>query len=253
MSKIVSRAQPQVQPPGQTHETRSREQKHPAEFRQDPVRLPKTLEKATQERTRWPMMFMEADIELHRRGKVGGCSIDGSNRAAKLLVALCVRSYVVSEPVLKIFDSDSEFNVFSDMSLVERYKRDIENVLRGKSAYEARWLLRKVHSSEPFTPVTVHGTPRYMWNTNAVIANLTTVNNARDWMQGNRISDKEAKRCDEEKRAGKSEKRAARTTQEMPINKRLALSDLSLPSALFYDETTSESGEYSIHTATRII
>ncbi|KAF5638950.1 uncharacterized protein FTJAE_5021 [Fusarium tjaetaba] len=85
----------------------------------------------------------------------------------KLLVALCVRSYVVSEPVLKILDSDSESNVFSDMGLVERYKRDIENVLRGG------YLL------------------------------------AGDWMQGNRISDKEAKRCDEEKRAGQSEKHAA--------------------------------------------
>ncbi|KAF5698337.1 hypothetical protein FMUND_15121 [Fusarium mundagurra] len=156
---------------------------------------------------------------------------------AKLLVVLCARSYVVDDPALKNFDSDSRFDgIFSDMGLVERYKHGFENVLRCKLASEARWLLRKVHSWEPFIPITINGTPRYMWNTNVVMANLTTFDCARDWIQGNRMSDKESKRLDEEKRAGQSDERAARTMQEMSIDERFSLLDLTFYSEIFCNE-----------------
>ncbi|KAF5585625.1 uncharacterized protein FSUBG_12400 [Fusarium subglutinans] len=159
-----------------------------------------------------------------------------NNLKAKLLVALCPRSYVVKDPSPKNFNSDSGFDdIFTDMGLTEKYKHGLESALHAKLAFKATWLLRKVHSWEPFIPITINGTRRYMWDTNVVMTNLTCFENARDWMQGNRMRDKEEKRREKKKRAGQADSHATQTTQEMPIGEKLALLDLSqlvLPSEI---------------------
>ncbi|CZR49555.1 uncharacterized protein FPRO_15914 [Fusarium proliferatum ET1] len=148
------------------------------------------------------------------------------------------------------FNSDSRFHgIFTDMGLVEKYKHGSENVLCDKLACEAKRLLRKVHTWEPFIPVTINGTSRYMCNTNVAMANLTTFDSARDWIQGNRISDKEEKRREKEKRAGRSTSHAARTVQESSVEERLALLDLTLPCEIFCNKPASESGTSPLRTA----
>lgn len=75
------------------------------------------------------------------------------------------------------------------------------------------------------------------------MANLTTFDSARDWMQGNRISDGEAKRREQEKRAGRSDGHAARTAQDISVEERLALLELTLPCEIFCNKTVSGSGK----------
>ncbi|KAF5578854.1 ankyrin repeat-containing protein [Fusarium pseudocircinatum] len=163
------------------------------------------------------------------------------NLNAKLLVTLCARSYVVDDSTPGNFSSDPRFDgIFTDMGLAANHKHGSENVLCGKLVSEARWLLRKAYSWGPFIPIMINGTQRYMWNTKAVMAILACFENAMDWMQGNRMSDKE-------ERAGQSDGHAARTTQEISMEERLALlslSQLALSSEILCNNPASESGKY---------
>lgn len=67
-------------------------------------------------------------------------------------------------------------------------------------------------------------------------------------MQGNRISDREAKRREKKERTEQSDDHIAQRTHEMAKEERLALLDLTLPSEIFCNKSASESGKSPPHT-----